>query len=469
MDVHVVILAAGRGTRMKSAIPKVLHQVAGLPLIEHVLATAASLGPLSITVVVGHEAEAVRDALSKHSGLTIVVQRPQLGTGHALLQAEPVLRHRQGTLLLLSGDVPLLRARTLETLLNQHGRSGAAVTILTAEVPDPTGYGRIIRDGASAGKLLADIDEERDLQPEQRAIREVNSGVYAFALDGLFDTLHHIGTENAQREYYLPDIVRIFRGAGRAAEAVVATDAYEIRGVNSRGELAAVSRIMRSEKNDALMEAGVTIEDPATVYIDRDVVIGPDTVIHPGVSLQGATTIGSGCEIYSGVRITNSQIGDGVIVLDHSVLVEARVAAHARIGPFAHLRKDADVREGAHVGNFVEMKNTVLGPGSKAGHLTYLGDARIGEKVNIGAGTITCNYDGEKKQQTRIEDGAFIGSDSQLIAPVTVGRNAYVGTGATIREDVPPEALAVSAGKQRTIEGWVAERRKKRERVVTEK
>ena len=317
--------------------------------------------------------------------------------------------------------------------------------------------------------MLADIVEERDLQPEQRAIREVNSGVYAFALEGLFDTLHHIGTENAQREYYLPDIVRIFRGAGRAAEAVVATDAYEIRGVNSRGELAAVSRIMRSEKNDALMEAGVTIEDPATVYIDRDVVIGPDTVIHPGVSLQGATTIGAGCEIYSGVRITNSQIGDGVIVLDHSVLVEARVAAHARIGPFAHLRKDADVREGAHVGNFVEMKNTVLGPGSKAGHLTYLGDARIGEKVNIGAGTITCNYDGEKKQQTRIEDGAFIGSDSQLIAPVTVGRNAYVGTGATIREDVPPEALAVSAGKQRTIEGWVAERRKKRERVVTEK
>jgi len=469
MDVHVVILAAGKGTRMKSAIPKVLHRVAGLPMIEYVLATAASLRPLSTTVVVGHEADSVRNTLSRHSGLTFVAQKPQLGTGHALLQAEPVLRHQHGTLVLLSGDVPLLTARTLDTLLTHHIRSGAAATVLTAEVPDPTGYGRIIRVAAPAGRPLANIVEERDATLEQRTIREINSGVYAFALDGLFDTLHHIGTENAQREYYLPDIVRVFRNEGRAAESVAVADANEIRGINSRSELAAVSRIMRTEKNESLMEAGVAIEDPATVYIERDVTIGPDTVIHPGVSLEGATTIGSGCEIYSGVRITNSQIGDGAIILDHSVLVEARVGNHARIGPFARLRKNADVREGAHVGNFVEMKNTVLGPRSKAMHLTYLGDSKIGENVNIGAGTITCNYDGEKKQATIIEDGAFIGSDSQFIAPVTVGKNAYVGTGTTVREDVPAEALAVSAGKQRNIEGWVAERRKKRERVTTEK
>jgi bifunctional UDP-N-acetylglucosamine pyrophosphorylase/glucosamine-1-phosphate N-acetyltransferase len=304
--------------------------------------------------------------------------------------------------------------------------------------------------------------EERDASPEQRLIREVNSGIYAFALDGLFDAIRRIGTENAQGEYYLPEAVTVLRKAGRRVEALPTANTDEVRGINTRAELAAVNRIMRDEKNAALMASGVTLEDPATAYIDADVTIGPDTIIHPGVSLEGSTTIGAGCEIHSGVRIVNSQIGDRVTILNHCVLVESRVAAEARIGPFANLRKDSDVREKARVGNFVELKNTVLGPGSKANHLSYLGDTRLGEKVNVGAGTITCNYDGEQKRQTIIEDGAFIGSDSQLVAPVTVGRNAYIGTGTTIREDVPADALAVSAGKQRNIENWVTERKKRK-------
>jgi bifunctional UDP-N-acetylglucosamine pyrophosphorylase/glucosamine-1-phosphate N-acetyltransferase len=392
-----------------------------------------------------------------------VVQEPQLGTGHAVLQTEVALRDAEGTLLLLSGDVPLLTAKTLQTLLHHHVTSKASATVLTMNVEDPTGYGRIVREPGSGGQLAC-IVEERDATPEQRRIREVNSGIYAFSLDVLFEGIRRIGARNAQREFYLPDIVTIFRHDGRVVASVTAADADEVRGINNRVELAAVNRIMKDQKNAALMAAGVTIEDPATAYIDRDVTVGPDTIIHPGVSLEGSTTVGSGCEIHSGVRIVDSQIGDRATILNHCVLVEARVAAGARVGPFAHLRKGSDVRETARVGNFVELKNTVLGPGSKSMHLAYLGDATIGEKVNIGAGTIVCNYDGEQKRETRIEDGAFIGSDTQLIAPVTVGKNAYVGTGTTIRENVPADALAVSAGKQRNIENWVTERRKKQKK-----
>jgi bifunctional UDP-N-acetylglucosamine pyrophosphorylase/glucosamine-1-phosphate N-acetyltransferase len=461
MGTHVVILAAGKGTRMKSARPKVLHRVAGRPMIDQVLQTASALSPTSITVVVGHQAELVQSTLKGRPGLTFVVQEPQLGTGHALLQAEPALDGASGTLVLLSGDVPLLTAGTLKSLVDRHISSRAAATVVTANVDEPHGYGRIVRTSSPdrSGQQIARIVEERDATADERAIREINSGIYAFALDGLFDRVRRIGADNAQREYYLPDLVTIFRREGRPVETVSAP-AREILGINSRSELAAVSRRMRDQKNAELMAAGVTLEDPATAYIDDEVTIGPDTIIHPGVTLEGSTTIGAGCEIHSGVRIVSSRIGNRAIVYNHCVLVEARVADDARIGPFAHLRKDADVRERAKVGNFVELKNTVLGPGSKSMHLTYLGDARVGENVNVGAGTITCNYDGERKRQTIIEDGAFIGSDSQLIAPVTIGRDAYIGSGTTIREDVPAEALAVSAGKQRNIEGWVAERRK---------
>jgi len=459
MDTHVVILAAGKGMRMKSALPKVLHRIAGQPLIEYVLAGAAAIQPRSVTVVIGHQADALRSSLGHRRDVTFVVQEPQLGTAHALLQTQEALRGASGTLVLLSGDVPLLTAATLKALVNHHITRGATATVLTAMVEHPTGYGRIVR----AGEQIARIVEEKDATAAERQIREINSGIYAFALDGLFDAVRSIAAENAQREYYLPDLVSIYRERGLIVETVTVPNSNEIRGVNSRSELAALSRAVRDQKNAELMAAGVTIEDPATTYIDRDVSVGPDTVIHPCVFLEGRTTIGAGCEIHAGVRIVDSAIGDRVVVLNHCLIVKSRLGDSTTIGPFAHLRNGADVREGAHIGNFVELKKTVLGAGSKAGHLAYLGDATIGEKVNIGAGTITCNYDGVNKNQTVIEDGAFIGSDTQLIAPVSVGTGAYVGSGTTIREDVPAGALAVSAGKQRNIENWVAERKKKRQ------
>jgi len=454
-DVHVVILAAGKGTRMKSAQPKVLHRLAGAPMIEHVLNAASGLRPTSITVVVGHQGDAVRGALAAHAGVDFVVQEPQLGTAHALLTAEPLLRDERGTLVLLSGDVPALSADTLHALLRTHVEHAAAATVVTAIVPDPTGYGRIVRDG----EKIARIVEEKDATPAERPIQEINAGIYAFDLAGLFDAVRSIASSNAQREYYLPDLVAIYRRQGRVVETVTVTDAAEIQGINSRAELASVAANLRQHKNADLMAAGVTIVDPAATYIDLDVQVGADTIVHPGVRLERGTRVGSGCEIHSGARIANSTIGDHAVVLDHCLIVDSTVGANASVGPFAHLRGDTHVAPGAKVGNFVELKKAVLGQGSKAMHLAYLGDAVIGTNVNIGAGTITCNYDGVRKQVTTIADGAFIGSDTQLIAPVTVGEGAYVGTGTTVREDVPPGALAVSAGKQRNIEGWVSKRK----------
>ena len=457
-DLHVVILAAGKGTRMKSALPKVLHRVGGVRMIDHVIAAANALRPRSITVVVGHQGDALKAALSTHANMAFVVQEPQLGTAHALLTTEPVLRGASGTLVMLSGDVPLLTSNTLKTLLDRHESAQAAATVVTAVVEDPTGYGRIVR----SGEKIARIVEHRDATEQERAIREINSGVYAFAVDGLFDALKGIAAENAQGEYYLPDVIASFRKQGRGVETLVVQNADEIRGINSRLELAALSRIVRQTKNDELMAAGVTIEDPATTYVDPGVTIGADTILHPGVSLEGRTTIGSGCDIQSGVRIVDSTVGDRVTVNNHCVITDSSLASDSRVGPFAHLRAGAVVSDNARVGNFVELKKTTLGPGSKAMHLTYLGDAEIGAKVNIGAGTITCNYDGVTKNQTTIEDGAFIGSDTQLIAPVTVGKGAYVGSGTTVRENVPAGALAVSAGKQRNLDGWVDKKKKKR-------
>ena len=454
-DVHIVILAAGKGTRMKSSLPKVLHRVAGLPMIEHVIAAANCLSPSSTSVVVGHHADAVRGALAAHADVSFVVQEPQLGTAHALLTTEPLLKDHTGTLVLLSGDVPALSGATLERLVQQHGRTRAAATVLTAHVADPSGYGRIVREDG----VIARIVEHKDADASERDIREINSGIYAFDLDGLFAAVRSIGSANAQREYYLPDLVSIFRAQGRTVETVTVDDAMEIQGVNSRVELAALGQQLRRRKNEELMAAGVTLEDPATAYIDADVQIGPDTIIKPGVTLESGTVIGASCVVHSGVRIAGCKIGDRAVVFDHSVLTDSVVGADSAVGPFAHLRGHASVAARARVGNFVELKKTVLGEGSKAMHLAYLGDAIIGTGVNIGAGTITCNYDGTRKQVTTIGDGAFIGSDSQLIAPVTVGEGAYVGTGTTVREDVPGGSLAVSAGKQRNIEGWVEQRK----------
>jgi bifunctional UDP-N-acetylglucosamine pyrophosphorylase / glucosamine-1-phosphate N-acetyltransferase len=455
-DLHIIVLAAGKGTRMKSARPKVLHRVAGTPMIDWVLATAVSLSPKSTTIVVGHQATELKAALSGHAGLDFVVQEPQLGTAHALLIAERTLTGRTGTLVMLYADVPMLTSATVTRLLDRHTSSGAAATVLTADVDNPHGYGRIVRDG----EQIARIVEERDASSTERAIREINSGIYAFALDGLFDAVHAIAPQNAQSEYYLPDIVAIYRRQGRKVETLKLSKADEIRGINSRAELAEASRMARRQKNDELMAAGVTLEDPATAYIDRDVRVGADSIIHPGVSLEGTTVIGEGCEIHSGARIADSRLGDRVVVKNHCVIVNSRIGNDASVGPFANLREGAELLDGAHVGDFVELKKTVLGRGSKSMHLAYLGDATIGANVNIGAGTITCNYDGAKKNPTVIEDGAFIGSDSQLVAPVTIGKGAYVGSGTTVREDVPPGALAVSAGKQRNIDGWVDKKKK---------
>ncbi|MEW6319562.1 MAG: bifunctional UDP-N-acetylglucosamine diphosphorylase/glucosamine-1-phosphate N-acetyltransferase GlmU [Acidobacteriota bacterium] len=455
-DLHIVILAAGKGTRMKSRVPKVLHPVAGRPLIDWVLATASSLDPASITLVVGHEAAQVTAHVARGwPAARFVVQEPQLGTGHALLVTEPVLGHAAGTLVLMSGDVPLLKATTLRRLLDAHRSANAACTVLTAEVDRPFGYGRIVR----AQGRIARIVEERDATPAQREIREINSGIYAFELDGLFDALKGLGTENAQGEYYLPDLVAALRRRKRGVATCTVDQASEIRGINSRTELAEVTRMVRQQKNEELMAAGVTLIDPATTYVDETVDVGADTVIHPFVILEGSTRVGAACEIHAGARIVNSTIGDRAVVKNHTIITDAEVGAEASVGPFSHLRPGSVVGAAAHVGNFVELKKTTLGPGSKANHLSYLGDAVVGAKVNVGAGTITCNYDGSSKHQTVIEEGAFIGSDTTLVAPVTVGREAYVAAGSVITDDVPPGALGIGRGRQENKDGWVARRR----------
>jgi bifunctional UDP-N-acetylglucosamine pyrophosphorylase/glucosamine-1-phosphate N-acetyltransferase len=426
-------------------------------LIEHVLRAADSLQPATVVVVVGHMADRVEESLRKRLGLRFALQQPQLGTGHALLQAKPYLEGKSGTVVLLSGDVPLLRPATLQALVETHESRGAAATVLTARVERPDGYGRIVRED---GRIAA-IVEHKDATAAHRAIDEINSGVYAFALEPLFDALASIGAANAQGEYYLPDLVRIYRERGLAVETVSLDDPREILGVNSRRELADVTAILNATRNDELMAAGVSIVDPASAWIGPDVVVGPDTVIHQNVYLEGRTRIGAGCEIHASVRIVDSTIDDGVVILNFCVIAESHIAAGAKIGPFAHIRPQSEVGEGAHVGNFTELKKTRLGKGSKANHLSYLGDATIGENVNIGAGTITCNYDGTLKHPTVIEDGAFIGSDSQLVAPVRVGKGAYVAAGSSIVEDVPAGALGIARGKQVNKDGWVEKKRKK--------
>ena len=456
LDRHVIVLAAGKGTRMKSSRPKVCHRLAGCRLIDHVLRAAAPLGAASTTIVVGYQAETVEQGLGAHTGLGFVRQEPQLGTAHALLQAETALAGRRGTLVVLSGDVPRIRTRTLTRLVEAHEAAGAAATVLTAELPRPFGYGRIIRQDGQ----LARIIEETDASPEQRRIQEVNGGIYAFALDPLFAALHKIPAAGPKNERYLPALVQLYRRRGLPIETVSAEEPTEILGINSQTELAEVSTMVRQNKNEELMATGVTIEDPATTYIDRDVVVGPDTVIHPGVTLEGQTTIGARCELHSGVRVVDSTVGDEVTVNNFCVIREARLATGARVGPFAHLRPGAVVGDAARVGNFVELKHATLGAGAKANHLTYLGDATVGAGANIGAGTITCNYDGTTKSRTVVEDGVFIGSGTQLVAPVTVGRDAYVAAGSCITDDVPEGALGIARGRQENKEGWVARKRR---------
>jgi bifunctional UDP-N-acetylglucosamine pyrophosphorylase/glucosamine-1-phosphate N-acetyltransferase len=459
-DIHVVVLAAGKGTRMKSETPKVLHRIGGLTLIERVLRTAAGLSPASITLVVGHGADQVRAALG--DGIQFVMQEEQLGTGHALLQARPLLEGKSGTLVLLSGDVPLLTAATLRSLVETHNAAAAAATVVTADLPRAFGYGRVVRTNGKIARIV----EEKDASPSQRAITEVNSGIYAFDLEPLFAALDTIGTGNKQGEYYLPDLIAIYRKQKRTVATWTVTQAQEIRGINSRTELAEVTAMVRQQKNEELMAAGVTLIDPATTYVDDDVVVGPDTVIHPCVFLEGGTKIGAACEIHSGSRITNATIGDRVTIRNHTIIADSVVMDGARIGPFAHLRPGSELGEDTHVGNFVELKKTTMAKGAKANHLAYLGDAVIGARANVGAGTITCNYDGEQKHQTVIGNDVFVGSNSTLVAPVTLADGSYIAAGSAITMEVPSGALAIGRSRQEIKPGWVAQ---KKSRVKSEK
>ena len=455
-DIHVVVLAAGKGTRMKSQLPKVLHAIGGLTLVERVLRTASALGPASITMVVGHGAGEVQQSLAKRTALQFVTQEQQLGTGHALLQTRTLLEGKTGTLVLLSGDVPLLSPHSLKALLETHSQAAAAATVITANFPRPFGYGRIVRTNGNISKIV----EERDTSPTQKKITEINSGIYAFELESLFAALDSIGTANQQNEYYLPDLVAIYRKQKRVVTTWTVQRGDEILGINSRTELAEVSSMVRQQKNEELMAAGVTLIDPATTYVDADVVVGADTVIYPCVFLEGSTRIGSACEIHSGVRIVNSTVGDRVCVKNHTVVTDSTVESGVSLGPFAHIRPGSQVGEGAHVGNFVELKKTTMGKGAKANHLSYLGDATIGAKTNVGAGTITCNYDGEKKHQTVIGDGVFVGSNSTLIAPVTLADGSYIAAGSAVTTDVPAGALAIGRARQENKDGWVERRQK---------
>jgi bifunctional UDP-N-acetylglucosamine pyrophosphorylase/glucosamine-1-phosphate N-acetyltransferase len=453
-DLHVVVLAAGKGTRMRSALPKVLHRAAGLPLVEWVVRAARSMRPKSITIVLGHGSDQVREWFADADDVRFVIQEPQHGTGHALLQAERVLTGRQGTVLLLSGDAPLITKASLERLVAERRERGASVVVATADLVDPSGYGRVVREAGALQRII----EDRDATPAERAITEINSGIYAFALASLFEALHALGTGNAQGEYYLPELVDVHRKAGRGVLAERITDPDEILGVNTKAELAGVGRLLQGRINCALMAAGVTLVDPATAYIGPDVTIGPDTVVHPFVFLEGRTVIGGECELHAGTRILDSTLGTRVTVFNHTVIAESMVADDVNIGPFARMRPGSTLGARSRVGNFVEIKKSTVGDGTKIGHLSYIGDSSIGSGVNIGAGTITCNYDGRAKHRTLIGDKAFVGSDSILVAPVSVGAGAYVAAGSAITDDVPAGALGIARGRQTNKPGWAAAR-----------
>jgi len=441
---------------MRSELAKVLHRAGGLPLVEHVVRACQPLKSAQLLVVVGYQAEDV-SAVVTGLGAQTVLQQPQRGTGHAMQIARRAIRRSAKLALVVPGDTPLLRTGTLAALLDAHRRGEAAATIVTAELDDPTDYGRVLRD--SEGRVQA-IVEEKAATPEQRAIREVNSSIYCFTLSKLWPCLNALRPENAHRELYLTDVIGLLRQRNERVLAHVAPDPQEILGCNTRAALADVDRIFRARKAYDLMDSGVTIYLPETVVIDPEVTAGPDTLVEPGVQLLGKTRIGARCKIQTGSVLRDTRVDDDAVIGPHSILDSSRVGLKAEVGPFSRLRPGADIRARARVGNFVEVKNAVLHEGAKALHLTYLGDASIGSKANIGAGTITCNYDGVAKHHTKIGNGVFIGSDTALVAPVRIGHGAYVAAGSTITENVPSDALALARGRQVNKPGWAAARRK---------
>ncbi|MGI6512765.1 MAG: bifunctional UDP-N-acetylglucosamine diphosphorylase/glucosamine-1-phosphate N-acetyltransferase GlmU [Syntrophomonadaceae bacterium] len=442
-----VILAAGKGVRMRSRLAKVLHPVAGIPMISHVVSAAQSSGIDRLVVVVGHGREQVVKAMSAET-IQFVVQEEQLGTGHALLQAEAAAEDSE-LIIVLCGDTPLLRAQTLEKLIRFHRDNQASATVLTAELENPEGYGRIIRD--DQGDIVR-IVEEKDATPQEREIREINSGIYCFDRE-VFRILKNLNPDNAQGEYYLTDVLLEYRKNGRRVLALLAAQEEDIYGINDRAQLAFAERILRQRKCLEVMLSGVTILDPATTFIDAQVKIGSDTTILPFTMIEGQTVIGENCVIGPGARIISSRIGDRVTI-DNSKIIESQVGDGCDIGPYAYLRPGTELHQDVKVGDFVEVKKSVVGSGSKIPHLAYVGDATIGCHVNVGAGTITCNYDGEKKHPTIIEDGAFIGSNTNLVAPVRIGEKAVTGAGSTITRDVPPFSLGVERAPQKVIDNW---------------
>ena len=456
--VAVAIMAAGRGTRLKSQLPKVLHEAGGKPLLEHVIRAALCVVPAKdVYAIIGYEAERVR-AATQHTGINFVLQAEQRGTGHALMAAQKALAGYDHVIV-LSGDAPMITRETIGHLRNFHLEEQAAMTLLSADLDDPTGYGRVLRKSARSAEVEA-VVEEKAASAAQKKIREINSGFYVFAVKELYANIGKLSSENAHSEYYLTDMAAVLRNAGHRVVAWKTANGREVLGANTRAELADIDHYLRMAKCRQLMADGVTIFYPATCVIDAEVEIAPDTVIEPYVQLLGKTRVGTACRVRSYCVIRDSVIGDGVIIRPGCVMEEARVEAAAVVGPYSHLRPGSEIGEGAHVGNFVETKKIKLGKGSKANHLTYLGDAEIGAGVNIGAGTITCNYDGVHKHQTLIDDGVFIGSDSTLVAPVRVGKGAYVGAASCITENVPPGSLAIGRARQVVKEGWVRQRRK---------
>jgi len=453
-------MAAGKGTRLKSKLPKVLHEVGGKPLLAHVIATAMKVVPVNnVYAIIGHESARVREAVAS-TGIGFILQEEQRGTGHALMVAQEALADYE-TIIVLSGDAPLITAQTIEKLGEFHTSNKAAMTILSACLENPTGYGRVIRKGKSSAEVRA-IVEEKSATMAQRKIREINSGFYAFDRKSLFGHINQLKTDNAHREYYLTDLASVLVKAKKRVVAVEANDSSEILGGNTRAELADIDLRMRRAKTQELMAQGVTIFYPDTCVIDSDVEIGADTIVEPFVQILGKTRIGTDCRIRSYSVIEDSTIGDGVVARPGCILHDAKVERGAVLGPYSHLRPGSEIGEGAHVGNFVETKKIRLGKRSKANHLSYLGDAEIGEGVNIGAGTITCNFDGEKKHKTIIEDGVFVGSDSTLVAPLTVGKGSYVAAGSCVTDDVPADSLAIGRSRQIVKEGWVKQKHKGR-------
>lgn len=460
----IVIMAAGKGTRLKSSRAKVLHEIGGQPLLAHVIKAARQIVPANdIYVIIGHQAENVRAAVEP-LGVKFILQAEQRGTGHAIMCARPAVQQYEN-ILVLSGDVPLIRPETIGRLRDFHQAKKAAMTILTAEPSDPFGYGRVIRAGGDRVKAIV---EQKALGKAQQKVREINSGIYAFAAKALFAHIDRLSTNNAHHEFYLTDMAALLVKAKATVVALKADDPAEVLGANTLAELASLDAAMRARKCNELMAAGVSIYRPETCVIDPEVEIGADTILEPFVQILGATRIGSNCRIRSFSIIRDSQLGNDVMVRPGCIVDQSQIAAGALLGPYSHLRPGSEIGEGAHVGNFVETKKARLGRGSKANHLTYLGDAEIGEGVNVGAGTITCNYDGTNKHLTVIEDGAFVGSDSTLVAPVRVGKGAYIAAGSTITEDVPADSLALGRARQTTKADWARAKRESRSKAKAE-